>query len=285
MTALRERAEAPATAPADRRTAAPLVAVRDLQKVFHSGGREVQAVQGATLEVGENESVGLVGESGSGKTTLARVLIGLESATAGKVSIDGIDAADWSKLSSRDRRRLRSIVQIVFQDPYSSLNPMRSIGWTLSEAITTHDRAAKNVSQQVHELLASVGLPLAYAQRKPVALSGGERQRVAIARSLAVKPRVLICDEPVSALDMSVQAQILNLFTELRRERGISYLFITHDLSIVRQIVEHVYVMFHGTIVESGPVEDVLTQPKDPYTIRLLDSVPRSESEWLTARA
>jgi peptide/nickel transport system ATP-binding protein len=133
----------------------------------------------------------------------------------------------------------------------------------------------------VQDLLQSVGLPASYAGRKPVALSGGERQRVAIARALAAKPRILICDEPVSALDMSVQAQILNLLASLRADRGIGYLFITHDLSIVRQITEHLYVMYHGKIVESGPTDEVLNQPTDPYTISLLQSVPRAESEWL----
>src|SRR5262249_45842511 len=159
--------------------------------------------------------------------------------------------------------------------PYSSLNPMRTVGGTLSEAITTHNPGAKGVSQQVKELLVSVGLPGAYAERKPVALSGGERQRVAIARALAVRPRVLICDEPVSARDVSVQAQILNLFAELRKEHGIGYLFIAHDLSIVRQITEYVYVMYHGRIVEHGNVDSVLDNPQDPYTQRLLESVPR----------
>jgi oligopeptide/dipeptide ABC transporter ATP-binding protein len=285
MGSLRERAEAPAHPPPEHRVAKAVVSVTDLNKVFENGNRKVTALEDASVEVGENESIGLVGESGSGKTTLARCIIGLETPTKGEIVIDGIPASNWAKLSKKDRNKLRSTVQIVFQDPYSSLNPMRTVGWTLSEAVTTHDPSAKNVSIQVADLLKSVGLPGSYAQRKPVALSGGERQRVAIARSLAVRPRILICDEPVSALDMSVQAQILNLFQELRRQRGLSYLFITHDLSIVRQIVEHVYVMFHGRIVESGPVEEVLTRPKDPYTIRLLESVPRSESDWLTARA
>jgi peptide/nickel transport system ATP-binding protein len=171
---------------------------------------------------------------------------------------------------------------MVFQDPYSSLNPMRSVGSTLSEAIATRDPSARRSAAQVRELLLSVGLAPALAQRKPVALSGGERQRVAIARALAVKPRVLICDEPVSALDVSVQAQILNLFAALKHDYGLGYLFITHDLSIVRHIAERVYVMHRGRIVESGSVEHVLTSPKDPYTVNLLQSVPRSDPHWLT---
>jgi peptide/nickel transport system ATP-binding protein len=171
---------------------------------------------------------------------------------------------------------------MVFQDPYSSLNPMRSVGWTLAEAINVHDPNARKVEVQVSELLQTVGLPEAYAKRRPVALSGGERQRVAIARALAVRPRILVCDEPVSALDVSVQAQILNLFAKLRVERGLGYLFITHDLSIVRQVTEHLYVMHRGRVVESGPVDAVLTRPQEPYTIELLRAVPRADTDWLT---
>jgi peptide/nickel transport system ATP-binding protein len=258
-----------------------LIRVNGLGKVFHSGRRVVTALDSVSMCVGENASVGLVGESGSGKTTLARILVGLEMAGEGTVDVDGLDVGDWAGLSRVDRRRFHSTVQMVFQDPYSSLNPMRSIGATLSEAICNHDQAVKNVRLEVDELLMSVGLGPAYARRKPVALSGGERQRVAIARALAVKPRLLICDEAVSALDVSVQAQILNLFRRLREERGLSYLFITHDLSTVRQIAEHIYVMYHGRIVESGSVAEVLDNPKDPYTMKLLESVPQAQSEWL----
>jgi peptide/nickel transport system ATP-binding protein len=285
MIALRGLAKRDVHAAARRRTGAQLLRVEDVRKVFRDGTRTVAALDGVSLKVGVHESVALVGESGSGKTTLSRLLVGLDSATSGEVMIDGISAADWSSLGRSDRRKLRTTVQIVFQDPYSSLNPMRSVGYTLAEALTVHDPAARNVDRRVRDLLESVGLPAAYAQRKPVALSGGERQRVAIARALAVKPRVLICDEPASALDVSVQAQILNLFASLRAERGLAYLFITHDLSIVRQISDYLYVIRHGRIVESGPTENVLDNPRDPYTIKLLDSVPRTDPDWLTATA
>lgn len=285
MAAIRMRAEEVVTEPVARRSERPLVRVDSLRKVFQNGSRSVEALSGVSIEVGENESVGLVGESGSGKTTLARILVGLERATNGDVIIDGVDASDWMSLSSRDRRKVRGAVQVVFQDPYSSLNPMRSVGWTLAEAVTTHDGNARNVQRQVEELLEAVGLPHSYAVRKPVALSGGERQRVAIARALAARPRTLICDEPVSALDVSVQAQVLNLFTALRAERGLSYLFITHDLSIVRQVTDHLYVMHRGHVVESGPTERVLTSPRAPYTATLLQSVPRSDEGWLDAEA
>ena len=281
MAALRERAGQDAAAPPPGRSAAPLIQVTQVSKVFHQGSRTVSAVNGVSIEVGAGESVGIVGESGSGKTTLARMLAGLEHVTSGQITIDGIAAGDWSRLSGRDRRRLRGTVQIVFQDPYSSLNPMHSIGSALAEAITIHDPSARGVRVQVGDLLASVGLPAGYAQRRPSALSGGERQRVAIARALAVRPRVLICDEPVSALDVSVQAQILNLLTAIRAERGLGYLFITHDLSIVRQITDYLYVMHRGRIAESGPTEEVLTSPAHDYTIRLLESVPRPETDWL----
>jgi peptide/nickel transport system ATP-binding protein len=283
MAALRARAEAEVDEGVSEAPESPLITVRGLQKVFRNGARSVTALDGVSIEVGPNESVGIVGESGSGKTTLARVLIGLETATGGEAIVDGIDASNWSKLSARDRKHLRGTIQIVFQDPYSSLNPMRSIGSALAEAITTHRPAAKHVADQVGELLRSVGLPADYAPRKPVAMSGGERQRVAIARALAVNPRILICDEPVSALDMSVQAQVLNLFKALRAERGIGYLFITHDLSIVRQITERVYVMHRGRVVESGATGATLDSPRDAYTIKLLDSVPRSEQDWLAS--
>ncbi len=238
-----------------RRTARPiqrngaataLIQAEDVRKVFRNGRRTVTALDGVSIEVGAHESVGIVGESGSGKTTLARILVGLEEATGGQIAIDGIPARNRASLSARDQRKLRSTVQIVFQDPYSSLNPMRSIGSILREAIAIGEPATKDRDAEVGNLLRSVGLPVDYAARKPVALSGGERQRVAIARVLAAQPRILICDEPVSALDMSVQAQILNLLITLRSERGLGYLFITHDLSIVRQVTEHLYVMHRG---------------------------------------
>jgi peptide/nickel transport system ATP-binding protein len=281
MDSLRERAGQDAAAPPPGRSGTALIQVSELRKVFKQGTRTVTALDGVSVEVGAGESVGLVGESGSGKTTLARVLAGLEPASGGQVTIDGIPAGDWSRLPGKDRRRLRGTVQIVFQDPYSSLNPMHTIGAALAEAVTIHAPSARNVPGQVGDLLQSVGLPAGYAGRRPASLSGGERQRVAIARALAVRPRVLICDEPVSALDMSVQAQILNLLAAIRAERGIGYLFITHDLSIVRQITDYLYVMHHGRIVESGPTDQVLASPSDAYTIKLLDSVPRPETDWL----
>jgi peptide/nickel transport system ATP-binding protein len=266
--------------------AAPLVHVDRVSKEFLGSGKTTnRALDEVCLDIGEHECVGLVGESGSGKTTLARMLVGLEHASAGTIDIDGIDASDWGALGRADLRRLRGTVQFVFQDPYSSLDPRRSVGWTVAEAITTRSPHERNVRQKVGELLAEVGLPPSYAELRPVALSGGMRQRVAIARALAATPRLLVCDEPVSALDVSVQAQILNLVRRLHAERGLGYLFITHDLSIVRQISDYLYVMHQGRVVESGPTEQVLDRPQHPYTVKLLTSVPRARRSWLTTEA
>jgi peptide/nickel transport system ATP-binding protein len=264
----------------------PVMRVEKLVKHFAvaQSKKPVQAVTDVSFAIERGQTLGLVGESGSGKTTLGRCIVGLETPTSGTITIDGVEAADYALLSARDRAAVRRSVQIVFQDPYSSLNPVRTIGSALQQAVLVAEPGARAVSGQVADLLRTVGLPPEYAARKPVALSGGERQRVAIARALAVKPRLLICDEPVSALDVSVQAQILNLFATLRHEFGMSYLFITHDLAVVRQIVERVYVLYRGAVVEEGPVDAVLGRPSHEYTQKLVDSIPRSDSEWLTAQ-
>ena len=264
---------------AEARPATTLVRVDGLRKQFAAGrgSGTTLALAGVSIDVGPGESVGLVGESGSGKTTLARCLVGLETPTAGEIVVDGVDASDYGRLDGATRRRLRRTVQMIFQDPYSSLNPVRTVGATLREAIA----AGPAGSATTPELLARVGLPAEYALRKPVALSGGERQRVAVARALALQPRLLVCDEPVSSLDVSVQAQILNLFKALRDELGLAYLFITHDLAVVRQVVDRVYVLYRGEVVESGPVDRVLDAPSHPYTARLVASVPRTDPEWV----
>jgi peptide/nickel transport system ATP-binding protein len=263
------------------RAGTSIISARVVSKVFGSSGQKVVALDGVSIDVGEGESVGLVGESGSGKTTLARLMVGLETVTGGHLLIDGIDVRDWRDLKRAELRRLRQTVQMVFQDPYSSLNPARSVGWTLAEAVTTHAPDTRSVERRVGELLTSVGLSPDDAQRRPAVLSGGMRQRVAIARALAANPRILVCDEAVSALDVSVQAQILNLLTSLRDEQGIGYLFVTHDLSIVRQVTDFIYVMCRGRVVESGMTDDVLNAPQDPYTIKLMESMPRPDGSWL----
>jgi peptide/nickel transport system ATP-binding protein len=251
-----------------------LVSARNIVKTF--GGRApTHALKGVTISVGEGESVGLVGESGSGKTTLGRCLVGLETPTSGEIEIDGIPAQDFEAVGAAERAHLRRTIQMVFQDPYSTLNPRHSAGFTLAESLRMA-RFAGDVAAETRRLLEEVGLPGSYASRRPAALSGGERQRVAIARSLAVKPRVLVCDEPVSALDVSVQAQVLNLFKDLKASRGLSFLFITHDLAVVRQIADRVYVLYLGEIVEEGPVDEVLLKPRHAYTQRLVASVAPS---------
>lgn len=259
----------PAPAPVDLDR--PLLKIRDLRKVFYSqGGHPNEALAGVSIDVGQNESVGLVGESGSGKTTLARCLVGLEVPTSGTIEVAGASMAD-SRAGSWHRR-----VQIVFQDPYSSLDPYQPVGSVIEETLRVNGYDRSKIPRRVAELFSLVGLPQAYLRRLPATLSGGERQRVAIARALAVEPRLIICDEPVSALDVSVQAQVLNLFGELRAKLGLSYLFITHDLAVVRQVVDRVYVCYRGRIVEQGPVDEVLGAPKDPYTVRLISSIPDS---------
>jgi peptide/nickel transport system ATP-binding protein len=268
--------------------AGAVVVARDLEKVFgdkSQSGRKVAALKGVTLEIGADEAVGLVGESGSGKTTLGRCLVGLETPTGGSILVNGLDPREADRLSSADRRRLRRTVQMVFQDPYSTLNPVRTVGSTLAEALSAADDQIRDVRKAVAELLERVGLPGRYAERKPVALSGGERQRVAVARALAVRPKLIVCDEPVSALDVSVQAQILNLLTEVRRELGVSYLFITHDLAVVRQVAERVYVLRRGEVVEQGDTSDVLDHPQHWYTRMLVDSIPSSDAAWLAQAA
>jgi peptide/nickel transport system ATP-binding protein len=263
---------APVVAPA-RPGETPVVRVDRVSKSFGP----VTALQDVSIEVYPGESVGLVGESGSGKSTLARCLLGLERVDRGTITIGGLDASNYAAMRDPDRQAVRGTIQMIFQDPYSSLNPTLSVGSTLREAL-----AVSKSTESVAELLDRVNLPASYAARKPAALSGGERQRVAIARALAVQPKLIVCDEPVSALDVSVQAQVLTLFRQVCDDLGIGYLFITHDLAVVRQVVDRVYVLHRGAVVEQGEVATVLADPKDDYTRRLVASVPRNEPDWLT---
>jgi peptide/nickel transport system ATP-binding protein len=262
----------PLTIPARALDSSALLRTQALSKSYSNGrAPALQALRAATIEIHPGESVGLVGESGSGKTTLGRCLVGLQTPTSGSITVDGIAASDVAALSSADRRRLRRTIQMVFQNPYATLNPRHSIGWVLREALTM---GGGGDGTAVAELLQQVGLPASYMERLPSALSGGERQRVAIARALAVRPKILVCDEPVSALDVSVQAQILNLLTRLRLDHGLAYLFISHDLAVVRQMVDRLYVLYLGEIVEQGPTEQVMRNPQHPYTRKLLAAMP-----------
>jgi len=248
-----------------------LVSVRDLAKTFVlRRGRTVHALAGVSLEVLPAESVVLIGESGAGKTTMARCLIGLETPTAGTIEVAGVPATNFGAISREERFLLRRMVQMVSQNPYSTLNPRHSVRRCLSEALRVAGTPRRAVEARIRTLLREVGLPETHADRRPASLSGGERQRVAIARALAARPKMLVCDEPVSALDISVQAHILNLLRRLQREHGLSYLVITHDPAVARQMADRVYVLHDGRVVEHGPASDVLTRPRHPYTRRLI---------------
>ncbi len=253
--------------------------VRNVSKVFSrrrstADDSGVRALDDVSFTLDQGGSTAIVGESGSGKSTLARIICGLETATVGQVLFQGAPRGAGRGRAAR-RQEARQI-QMVFQDPYSSLDPRQSGHSCLDETLRVHtDRSARERRDIVAGLGEQVGLGEKELQATPRRLSGGQRQRVAIARALAVEPSVLILDEAVSALDVSVQAQILNLLVDLRRARGLSYLFVSHDLAVVRQISEHVIVMRKGAIVESGRTDDVLSNPKAPYTRLLRDSVPR----------
>ena len=275
-------------------SASALLNVRDLVVTYpgRSGtldrwrgrpSRDVTAVRGVDLTIQRGETLALVGESGSGKTTAGRAIIRLVSAASGSVTFDGIDVLAASR---GELRRLRERIQIVFQDPYASLNPRIAVGSAIEEVLFVHKIGANGGErrQRVATLLADVGLGAEHARRYPHELSGGQRQRVGIARSLAVGPELLILDEPVSALDVSVQAQIVNLLEDLQEEHGLAYLFIAHDLAVVHHIADRVAVMYLGEIVEEGRVDELFEDPRHPYTRALLASIPGARPAGERAR-
>jgi oligopeptide transport system ATP-binding protein len=258
----------------------PILQVKNLVKhfqisggLFRGGAGIVKAVDGVSFEIHRGETLGLVGESGCGKTTTGRCILRLEPPTSGEVVFEG---RDMSKLSDAEMRGLRRRMQVIFQDPYSSLNPRMTVGQIISEPLGVHgivpDRAAR--AARVQDLLRHAGLLPAMARRYPHELSGGQRQRVGIARALAMEPSLIICDEPVSALDVSIQAQIINLLEELQAEFGLTYLFVAHDLSVVRHISDRVAVMYLGKIVEITDRKSLYEDPQHPYTKALLSAVP-----------
>lgn len=244
---------------------------------FRTGKLVARAVDGVDLGVAPGEIVGLVGESGCGKTTLARIAVGLDRPDEGRVELDGAPLLRGDGgMEPAQRRR----VQYVFQDPYGSFNPRRSIGQAIHLPLALHGRLGRDAGQQIAGLLAQVGLDPALAPRRPHELSGGQLQRAAIARALALEPEILVCDEPVASLDVSVRAQVLNVLLSLWRDRGIGILFVSHDLGVVRRIADRVVVMYLGRVVEEGANETVWSAPRHPYTRSLAASIPTGAADW-----
>ncbi|WP_455835591.1 ABC transporter ATP-binding protein [Pseudarthrobacter siccitolerans] len=255
----------------------PVLVAENITVRFRRGRRHFTALEDVSVSIPHGRTVGLVGESGSGKSTLAKAILGLVPITTGRVELLG---QDITHLTGKHRRELGRSIQAVFQDPNTSLNPSFTIRRSLIEPLKAQNMLAEtDVDARVAEVLTAVGMEPGAASRLPRQFSGGQRQRISIARALITNPQVVVCDEAVSALDLSVQAQVLNLLTDLQRERGLSYLFISHDMSVVKHICHQVTVLYRGTVKESGPTQLVTTQPSDPYTKSLLLAAPVADPQ------
>ncbi|WP_336031795.1 ABC transporter ATP-binding protein [Geodermatophilus sp. FMUSA9-8] len=265
---------APATAAPATATTTPALEIRDLVVRYGSGRRARQAppaIDRVSFDIAPGETVGLVGESGSGKSTIGTAVLGLQPAAGGTIRVNGTDV---TAMSLKQRSRQVADLRVVFQDPYSSLNPARTIGQTLAEPLRLMGVRGPEAAARARSGLESVGLPGDAVDRYPAQFSGGQRQRIAIARALVCDPRVVVLDEPVSALDLSTQAQVLNLLADLRDQRGLAFLFIAHDLGVVRFLSQRTVVLYRGQVMETGPVEAVSSAPRHPYTVALTAAAP-----------
>ena len=255
----------------------------DVTKGLFSPKQIVKAVDGVSFEVKKGETFGLVGESGCGKSTLGRTIVKLYEPVGGTIEFEG---KDISKLKGSELKEFRKNVQMIFQDPYASLNPRMTVGEIIMEPMVIHSiyKTAEEREQRTVELLNIVGLKPDHIRRYPSEFSGGQRQRIGIARALAVDPTFIVCDEPISALDVSIQAQVINLLEQIQKELGLSYLFIAHDLSMVRHISDRIGVMYLGHMMEIGPANDIFYRPLHPYTIALLSAIPISDPDIAKAK-
>jgi peptide/nickel transport system ATP-binding protein len=277
------------TADVQRAARVPLLRAQNVTKQFRvgnailpGGNTIVHAVDDVSLEVWRGETLGLVGESGCGKSTLGRCLVRLYEITQGKIEFEGIDI---STAKTRALRPIRRRMQMVFQDPYSSLNPRRRVADLLAEPLKVHGKRSRaEIKERVAELMRLVELLPDHLNRFPHEFSGGQRQRIGIARAIALEPSLVVADEPVSALDVSIQAQIVNLFADLQERLGLTYVFIAHDLSVVRQVSTRTAVMYLGSIVESGPTEEIFNAPRHPYSEALISAVPSADLDRTNRR-
>ena len=260
-----------------------LLEVRNLKKYFDTNRGPLQAVDNISFSIEKGRTLGVVGESGCGKSTLGRTILRLQEPTSGEIWFNGEDIVKYDK---KQVKALRSKMQIIFQDPYASLNPRMNVRKIISEPLTTHGlaRTKDEIESQVKALMDEVGIPREFINRYPHQFSGGQRQRIGIARAIALHPRLIICDEPVSALDVSIQAQILNLMQDLQEELNLTYMFITHDLSVVRHFSNDIVVMYLGQMVESAPAKALFKNPMHPYTKALLSAIPVPDPDFKMER-